>query len=178
VTSSKKRECRSRLTDRLRLEPIGAEHADDLWKLHQDDAIAQWYGGKWTVEAAQRQAVIFERGWAVDGASKWIAYDRESGELVGRGGLSRVEVDGELRLELGWAICGDRWGQGYATEIGQAGLSFAFDELGADEVVAFTELHNTRSRAVMDRLGMHYVKEFVQDGESFVLYVLRRSGSR
>lgn len=44
--------------------------------------------------------------------------------------------------------------EAYATEIGRAGLALAFDELGADEVVAFTEVHNRASRAVMVRLGM------------------------
>lgn len=48
----------------------------------------------------------------------------------------------------------ERWGSGYATEMGQAGLTFAFGALSVDSVVAFTEAHNTRSRAVMRRLGM------------------------
>jgi RimJ/RimL family protein N-acetyltransferase len=38
-------------------------------------------------------------------------------------------------------------------EIGRAALAFAVNELGATEVVAFTEPHNRRSRAVMERLG-------------------------
>jgi [ribosomal protein S5]-alanine N-acetyltransferase len=42
-------------------------------------------------------------------------------------------------------VVGDRWGRGYATEIGRAGLGLAFDDLGAGEVVAFTERHNRRS---------------------------------
>src|SRR5450759_2050832 len=29
-----------RFTERLRLEPIGPEHAGDLWRLHQDEAVA------------------------------------------------------------------------------------------------------------------------------------------
>ncbi|MGH8968114.1 MAG: GNAT family N-acetyltransferase, partial [Actinomycetes bacterium] len=31
-------------------------------------------------------------------------------------------------------------------------------------VVAFTEVHNTRSRAVMERLGMTYVREIRRPG--------------
>ena len=50
-------------------------------------------------------------------------------------------------------------GRGYATEIGQAGLAFAAEDLGPGEVVAFTERHNRRSRAVMERLGMGFVDE-------------------
>ena len=49
---------------------------------------------------------------------KWIAHDRATGALVGRGGLSRTELGGAERLEVGWAVRQPLWGQGYATEIG------------------------------------------------------------
>jgi RimJ/RimL family protein N-acetyltransferase len=78
-------------------------------------------------------------------------------------------------VRAGW------WGRGYATEIGRAGLRFGVENLGAEEVVAFTERRNRRSRAVMERLGMRYVGEFtgrglvegrdgVYDGAPFALY--------
>jgi RimJ/RimL family protein N-acetyltransferase len=72
-------------TDRLRLEPIGPEHAGDLWRLHQDDAVAAWHAGPWSVSDAHRNAAAMARAWATDGVGKWVAYDRRTGELVGRG---------------------------------------------------------------------------------------------
>lgn len=104
-----------------------------------------------------------------------MAYDRKTGELVGRGGLSRMEVDGQERLEIGWTLRDRSRGHGYATEIGRAGMAYAFDELGADETVSFTEPHNLASRAVMERLKMHYSRDIVHNGEPFVLYTLGRS---
>lgn len=124
------------------------------------------------------------RAWQEAGVHKWLAYRRDTGELVGRGGLSYAELQGRRRLELGWAIRSRH--QGYATEIGRAGLSFAYDELGAPEVLALTERHNTRSRAVMERLAMAYDGEIllpgllpgrtgVHDNAPFSLYIARRS---
>jgi ribosomal-protein-alanine N-acetyltransferase len=165
---------RIRFTERLRLEPIGPGHAKDLWRLHQDEAVAEWHGGRWNLDAAHRNAASFGEAWRTVGVHKWIAYDRRTGELVGRGGLSRWAHEGRERLEVGWTVRSDLWGRGYATEIGRAGLSFAFDELGATEVVAFTEPHNRRSRMVMERLGMVVVGDIVLDGNPFVLYVIRR----
>ena len=46
----------TRLTDRLRLEPIGLHHAEDLYRLHQDPAIAEWWDTIGTVESAERDA--------------------------------------------------------------------------------------------------------------------------
>ncbi len=168
-------------TERLRLVPIGPQHADELWRLHQDEAIAEWYREKWTKEQATRRARDMGLGWQRDGASKWLAYELETNQLVGRGGLSIKEIEGTPQLEVGWAIVGRMWGNGYATEIGAAGLAYAFGELRAAEVVAFTEPFNVRSRAVMERLGMQFRRdimwkeEVTQMEEPFVLYSIDRS---
>jgi len=162
-----------RLTPRLRLEPVSERHADDLLSLYRDPAVAEWFGA-WTRPQIEAEAARMARGWRDDGVHKWMAYHRATGELVGRGGLSRATVDGRSRLEIGWVLHRRFWGEGYATEIGRAGLAMAFDELAAGEVVSFTEVHNGRSRAVMERLGFRYSKDFTRDGELFALYVLAR----
>lgn len=159
--------------------------------MHQDDAVASSYGGPWTIEASHLQAAEAADGWKRDGVQKWIAYDLHTGELIGRGGLSRMPADArttremvvalegsswvDSRLEVGWNLRASHWGHGYATEIGRAGLTFAFNELGASHVVAFTEIENLRSRAVMERLEMAYVQEITQDNAPFALYVVGRN---
>ena len=178
----------SRLTERLRLEPITRELADDLWTLHRDPGVAEYYveEARWTREDARHSAAAFEADWNEHGVSKWLAYDRVDGVLVGRGGLSRWSFDQSQGLEIGWALLGAFRGRGLATEIGHAGLDFAFGELGASEVIAFTEVHNRPSRAVMERLGMMYVRDIawrgliegldgVHDGAPFALYRVERN---
>ena len=84
----------TRFTDRLRLEPVGPGHAHDLWVVHSDDEVVRWYDGwKPSFEEAQKQADLMHHDWRELGVHKWMAYDRESGELVGRGGLSRTPAD-------------------------------------------------------------------------------------
>ena len=46
------------------------------------------------------------------------------------------------------------WGQGYASEAARAALNYGFGPLGLPEIVAVTMARNTRSQAVMRRLGM------------------------
>jgi RimJ/RimL family protein N-acetyltransferase len=206
----------SRTTARLRLEPVGPERSRDLWLVHSDDEVARWYDGwKPTLEQAAERAQVMGDAWRLLGVHKWLAYDRASGEVVGRGGLSRTPVDddwGQLYaflpgerwvrealdpahpspvhakwLELGWAVRPRFWGLGYAAEIGRAGLEFAFDVLGMQAVVSCTVRHNVRSRAVMERIGMHYAGEIrsrgsvegvqgVQDDAPFAVCVLLRGG--
>jgi RimJ/RimL family protein N-acetyltransferase len=58
--------------------------------------------------------------------------------------------------EIGWRFAHDMWGRGYATEGAGAALALAFDRFDWHEVVAMTAEVNTRSRRVMERLGMTY----------------------
>lgn len=149
---------------RLRLEPVGPHSHALLHALHQDPGIAAWYGGRWTQEQARAWAAAMAEHWAQHGLGKWLATDRADGTLVGRGGLSRVTLLGRPRIEVGWSVRQALWGRGYATEIGREALAVAFQEHGADEVVAFTEVHNVSSRRVMERLGMHYTGEIRRPG--------------
>ena len=57
-------------------------------------------------------------------------------------------------VEVGWRLHPDHWGHGYATEAAAASLRFGFEEAGLEEIVAFTTTLNTRSQAVMERIGM------------------------
>jgi RimJ/RimL family protein N-acetyltransferase len=206
--------CGSRFTRRLRLEPAGAASAADLWLVLSDDDVWPWYGDqKPGFEQARQQATFMGESWHLHGVHKWIAYDRVSGQVVGRGGLSRTPVDDdwgqiyaflpaqpwvraahECRspftahanwLEIGWAVRRRFWGHGYASEIGRAGLEFAFGVLGVHAVVSCTVRHNVRSRAVMERIGMRYAGEIrsrgrvdgiqaEQDDAPFALCVLLR----
>jgi RimJ/RimL family protein N-acetyltransferase len=183
----------SRFTTRLRLEPANRANASDLWLVHNDDEVWPWYGNeKPGVEQAEQWAKLMGDSWCFHGVHKWIAYDRVSGEVVGRGGLSRTPVDddwGQIHgllpaepwvrvayeiprpfiahanwLEIGWAVRREFWGRGYASEIGRAGLAFAFNVLGVQAVVSCTVRHNVRSRAVMERIGMRYAGEIRSRG--------------
>jgi RimJ/RimL family protein N-acetyltransferase len=205
----------SRFTARLRLEPIGPTRAHDLWLVHNDDEVSYWYDNeKPSLEEAGQWAESIGDSWRLHGVHKWIAYDRVSGEVVGRGGLSRTPVDddwGQIYaylpaepwvrvahessrpfvahadwLEIGWAVRPEFWGRGYASEIGQAGLAFAFEVLGVRAVVSCTVRHNKRSRAVMERIGMRYAGEIrsrgmvegideVRDDAPYAVCVLLRS---
>lgn len=86
-------------------------------------------------------------------------------------------------LEVGWTLRSAYLGRGLATEIGWAGLRFAFGELAVAEVVAFSAVHHQRSRAVMHRLQMTYQGEFphrgvneasgrVEEAAPFALYAI------
>jgi ribosomal-protein-alanine N-acetyltransferase len=76
--------------------------------------------------------------------------------FIGTAGLAALPFQESVtpRVMIAWRLARAYWGCGYGTEAGRAILSFAFEEIGLEEVVAFTVPANQRSRAVMERLGM------------------------
>ena len=76
--------------------------------------------------------------------------------FVGMVGLHRVraELPCAPAVEVEWRLHPDHWGHGYASEAAAASVRFGFDEAGLEEIIAFTTTLNTRSQAVMERIGM------------------------
>jgi len=97
------------------------------------------------------QSLICERGWGF-----WAVEHRASGEFIGLTGLH--EPDENLPcapcVEVGWQFAQSAWGKGFATEAASGALNFAFSELDLDRVFSITARLNSRSLAVMERLGM------------------------
>ena len=140
-------------TARLTLTPVGPADLSDLVLLYGDPDVAFWTG-PWTPVSIERWVRGMTARWASEGVGKWMARRRDDATLVGRGGFSRYDLDGEPVLELGWVVRDALTGRGYATEIGRAAIAWAGEHEPRTPVVAFTEIHNHASQAVMQRLGM------------------------
>jgi len=91
-----------------------------------------------------------------NGYGLWALEVRAGGEFVGFTGLALQTFEAHFTpaVEVGWRLASSAWGHGYATEAASASLDLAFGPLGLDEVVSLTARVNTRSIAVMERLGM------------------------
>lgn len=109
---------------------------------------------------------------------------RPGGELLGYTGLHRVTFDGPLygRVEIGWRLRSDMWGNGYATEAARSCLHYA-SLSKMESIISFTALSNLRSQRVMQRLGMTRLQEFDHPAlptghplRRHVLYMIRTNG--
>jgi RimJ/RimL family protein N-acetyltransferase len=81
-----------------------------------------------------------------------------------------VEVLYRLRTEF--------WGRGLATEGARAVLRYGFERLNLGEIVAFTVPSNTRSRRVMEKIGLTLSGDFdhplIAEGHPMRRHVLYR----
>jgi RimJ/RimL family protein N-acetyltransferase len=147
-------------TPQLDGAPPVDEDLDFLAALLGDERVGRTLGGARGRDEVAGFLAAEHDHWARNGFGYWVWRERATGEPVARGGLHRVQVDGEEMFEIGWAVLPERWGRGYATELGQASIAAAAT-LGIAPVVAYTLPDNLTSRRVMEKLGMTYDRTFV-----------------
>ena len=151
--------------------------------LHDLDGYAQMYADPEVMrfleqgtplgrDAAFRSMAIHLGHWQLRGYGQWALEDRASGRFVGRAGLWQPE--GWPGLEVGWVLAREAWGNGYATEAGQAALDYAFDVLEADEVISLIRPENTGSIRVAERLGETYRGDIELSGAPARVYARTR----
>lgn len=85
-----------------------------------------------------------------------FAFDRAANKLVASTGLHRMDWRARM-FEIGYWVRSDETGQGYATEVTNALLRYAFNQLGANRIYIAHDDANDASRAVIEKLG--FVKE-------------------
>jgi len=163
-------------TARLTLRPFAESDLDAWAEIVADEETTEYIGGVQSREDAWRSIALFLGHWSLRGFGPWAVEVRGSGRLIGRAGLWCPE--GWPELEVGWTLSRDPWGEGYATEAGEAAIEWGFSTLGLDRIGAVIALENARSRAVAIRLGMSLDYETeLYTGDSVVVYALNRTAA-
>jgi RimJ/RimL family protein N-acetyltransferase len=164
-------------TRRLRGERVAAAHHTALCELLGDERVGETLGGTRTPDEVALGIAAQAAHWDAHGFGYWTFFDRASGAPLARGGLSRAHVGGRHEVEVGWAVSPARWGEGLATELGEAALAVAFGPLALADVVAYTLPDNLASRRVMEKLGFAYERDVQHAALAHVLYRLQPPGS-
>jgi [ribosomal protein S5]-alanine N-acetyltransferase len=107
--------------------------------------------------------------WDEHGFGPWALIEQESGLLVGRGGLRWTTIEGEVVVELPWAIASEHWCRGMATEAASAALGWS-RSLGFDRVFALIRPENRASRRVAGKAGLRLFGETEHAGLTHLLY--------
>jgi RimJ/RimL family protein N-acetyltransferase len=160
-------------TKRLVLRRVTARDIDVLVELHSDPAVMRFLSVP--KPRAEVEAVMRSRYLALHerhpGFGYWAAEERQRPEAIGLFALRPVTpgtdwIDnwpdappGQVTVaELGYRLRLSAWGHGYATEGARALVDHAFAALGVTRVVATTMAVNTRSRQVMENVGLRYTR--------------------
>lgn len=174
-----------RTTDRLVLRPFRDEDLPAWAELNADPEVMEFLGPPLSREQSDAIAASANRRYETEGIGFLAIERRSDGALLGTAGLQREPWYPD-DLELGWRLARKYWGNGYATEAARSWLDYAFTELELDldlpRVISITDAPNTKSIAVMTRLGMAFdhQAQLEEDGETFdaVIHSITRDAWR
>ena len=155
------------VTERLLLRPWQAKDRSPFAKMNADPEVMRYFPEVLGVEQSDALADRLESEFSARGWGWWVVVGRQTTKFAGVIALQPVPDAVVLAadlpagaLEVGWRFSRPWWGKGLATEAARAVLGFGLEHLEAVEVFSFTAESNTRSRAVMERLGMSWVADF------------------
>jgi RimJ/RimL family protein N-acetyltransferase len=160
-------------TERLRLRPATL---DDLeaWHAISIDAEQAWFGeATSTLDDTSGRLRRHIAHQARHGFALWAVELAATGETIGRAGLNHLEDGPEI--EVGYAFLRPCWGRGYATEAARASITFGFEELRIERIVAVTLPDNRASRRVMEKCGLACVGVATVFGHPHVKYAITRN---
>lgn len=149
-------------TDRLLLRQWREDDLPRFYALNSDAAVMAYFPALLSRQESDALAtklmdMIENQGWGF-----WAVEIISTGQFIGFTGMqpSRPALPCHPAIEIGWRLARGFWGRGYATEAAKAALTFGFNELKLAGIIAFTALQNSRSRAVMARIGMVNTSNF------------------
>jgi RimJ/RimL family protein N-acetyltransferase len=142
-------------TERLLLRPWREADRESFAALNADPEVMEHFPGVMSRQASDALIDRIGAHWAEVGWGLWAVEIPDTVPFIGFVGLTRQDAVGRPVIEVGWRLARPFWGHGYATEGAERALQFGFEILRLDEIVSFTVPQNSRSRAVMERIGMH-----------------------
>ena len=150
-------------------------HFAEIRTLHNDPRVMATLSADGNIFSEDQTRGFLQRSaehWSLHNFGLWIFHSSSTGEFVGYCGIKHAVVEGKNEIELAYAVSSAHWNKGFATEMSEAALKVAFEELRLKGIVAFTLPHNKGSRSVMEHRGFTYQRDILHAGLPHVLYQL------
>jgi ribosomal-protein-alanine N-acetyltransferase len=165
-------------TARLRLRLFTPGDLDRMCEITRDPEVMRYIGHGVPLSREETLANLNKimNGFRRRGYGRWALERRDTGALVGYCGLSSGNP--EVGIELAYLLAREEWGRGLALEAGRASLRYGFGTLGVDSVAGITLRGNSRSGAVLERLGMRFVRNAHYYDFACVHYAVPRAAWR
>jgi [ribosomal protein S5]-alanine N-acetyltransferase len=158
-------------TNRLILRELTPHDAPFAFELNNNPEVLKYTGDE-PFESTEEARDFLENysDYRRNGFGRWGVVLKGTGELIGWCGLKRDRETGEV--DLGYRFFQDSWNKGYATEASVACLEIGKTKFGLEHLIARARKENPASYKVMEKLGFTFEKEYLKDGENWVLYAI------
>lgn len=157
-------------TDRLFLSPAAESDATELHQMWAQPAVRKYLCDDLSLPLNQVQEMLVQSITAFQEGRYgiWVARLKQQEPMAGFTGFWPFFEPPEIQLIYG--LSSQFWGKGLATEMSRAMLAYGFQTYSFESISASTDLPNTASIAVMERLGMTFEKQMIHEGKELIFY--------
>lgn len=168
-------------SNKLLLRRPEVEDQTSLERVFCDPQMMRYLGGEvWDSVKVTEVIQEWHDDWGVERRWSGVLVKRDTQEVIGTAGLTENTLTDEAGFELSWFVLPEHQKQGFASEITSTLLRFAFDNLGAERVVAETHPENPASNRVLEKLDFeclgerHHKYDDLPGFETQVLWAMSR----
>ena len=161
-------------TARCLIRETVPEDVDAFYEIYSHPAITEYMEGLYPDVEQERQYVreYREKVYTFFGFGVWTVVERDSGQVIGRAGLSYRE--GFDEPELGFII-GVPWQRrGYAEEVCRAVLDYGWRALEFERIQALVEPGNVPSVRLCEKLGFRKVGETAIGKQEYDRFIMQK----
>jgi ribosomal-protein-alanine N-acetyltransferase len=157
-------------SERLLIRAWKESDAEAFYELTQDEGF-----NLHPINVYRQKSIDTAREWIRNVKGKFAVLEKESGKLIGMGGLTPWTWEGEELVDITYRLRESAWGKGYGWELAEALVHHGFRELGLDQITATITPDNLPSKKIAEKLGMKFDRHILLLGVPTDLYRLRRT---
>lgn len=149
--------------ERLSLRRLSAADAEDVFNIFGDGEVIRYWSSPphKSEQDAQELIANVNKQFEARTMFEWGAALRNNERVIGTCTLLNVDT-AHRRAELGYALNREFWGGGYATEMVELVIAFAFGPMNLHRLEADVHPENTASIRLLERQGFRregYLRE-------------------
>lgn len=168
-------------TERLLLRELLPTDDVGMFELDSNPQVHIYLGNKpvTSIEQVREAIANIRQQYLENGIGRWAVILKETNEFIGWSGLKlEKNVNGyETFYDLGYRFIQKHWGKGYAYETAKAFVDFGFNDMKLEKINAYADFDNLASRRVLEKVGMHFVNAFDDEGTQEAWYEIKNPNS-
>ena len=164
-------------TPRLTLRHLSVRDAEALHHIHHEAGVWKYFKGspRATVEEERIKIEQHLAHYERHGFGIRTVLLRATGEIIGRCGLLRRDLDGAVEIELMYVLSQCFWGQGLASEAARGIRDYAWQSLGFTRLISLIAPGNIASKRVAMAVGLRFLRHTQFDGQPVEVYLIERT---
>ncbi len=153
--------------NRLVIRPFTEKDTEEFLELSRDDGFNAYPINVYRQENSDTALV-----WIKNARGKYGVWENE--KLIGMGGLTSWNWEGEELVDITYRLRKSAWGRGLGWELAVALRDYGFGPLRLPQITATITPDNLPSKKIAERLGMKFDKKIILNGVDTELWRIRR----